>query len=698
MLRAKHLRILLVLAVGCGDDGAPPEEGLGTDGDDTATGGGVTLTGPATGSTTSITDTDPSVGTDSGGGDEVEFVVTIENLSNRTALPTPLSPGAWATHGASARVFMDGEAATPGLETLAENGDPSALANELRARENIGGSGVFDTPRGAGAAGPALPADAFEVTIVASREAPNLSFVTMIAQSNDVFLATPPEGIALFDDQGKAIEATDITSRVMLWDAGTEANEAPAMGRNQAPRQDASNSGPAESGVYPFTHETRGLPIGRAMANVTVEQAGGEFTMVIENVSAEMGAIVTPLSPVFWAVHDESFSFFEDEQARDGLEALAEDGDPSQMVAAHSAAAGVLAAGMQDTPTNAGMPRPADPGERFEIVVTPDADYRWFSFATMVVETNDVFLALPPEGVALVDEQGNPRNTDTIEMEILRQLAAWDAGTEMNEVPGVGLNQAPRQAGPNTGVDEESLMVRRYADAANDLGGAMLGGFMDLEIVGMGDGTFEVTVRNTSAETAYPGLLSPLTWLLHNEAMSLFRAGTAAPLGLEVLAEDGDPMPLFDEVDTADGVMMAGTVAIPDGDAEMRPLEPGEAYVFTVMPEGSARYFDFATMVVPSNDTFAGFGNGGLALLDESGAPRSNAEIANDIAALLRAWDAGTEANQAAAVGPDQAPRQSGPGAGAPQGSGMIRLFEDDPVWIYPTPEEAVRVTIHRRS
>jgi hypothetical protein len=101
---------------------------------------------------------------------------------------------------------------------------------------------------------------------------------------------------------------------------------------------------------------------------------------------------------------------------------------------------------------------------------------------------------------------------------------------------------------------------------------------------------------------------------------------------------------------------------------------------------------------VPSNDTFAAFGNGGIALLDEFGAPRSDGEIASDIGLMLRAWDAGTEANQASAAGRDQAPYQSGPNVGATEGNGKIRLAEGDPVWVYPMLEESIRVTIHPRQ
>ena len=33
-------------------------------------------------------------------------------------------------------------------------------------------------------------------------------------------------------------------------------------------------------------------------------------------------------------------------------------------------------------------------------------------------------------------------------------ILLWDAGTEVNERPGIGLYQAPRQSGPDSGMDE----------------------------------------------------------------------------------------------------------------------------------------------------------------------------------------------------------------------------------------------------
>ena len=61
-------------------------------------------------------------------------------------------------------------------------------------------------------------------------------------------IAPREEGIALFDASGKPV-AGDVTSQILLWDAGTEVNEEPGLGPNQAPLQAAPNTGPAEHGV-----------------------------------------------------------------------------------------------------------------------------------------------------------------------------------------------------------------------------------------------------------------------------------------------------------------------------------------------------------------------------------------------------------------------------------------------------------------
>ena len=66
----------------------------------------------------------------------------------------------------------------------------------------------------------------------------------MFGQSNDLFFGNR-NAISLFDADGKAFSG-DIAPRVELWDAGTEVNEEPGVGANQAPRQKAANTGTTE--------------------------------------------------------------------------------------------------------------------------------------------------------------------------------------------------------------------------------------------------------------------------------------------------------------------------------------------------------------------------------------------------------------------------------------------------------------------
>ena len=184
-----------------------------------------------------------------------QFTVRIENVSNENTLKPSngakvaigLSPGVWLIHGKGEPLFTSGKPDRgKGLESLAEDGDTSALAQSLREQAGVISSGVFNTPVGASAPGDIGPGQAFEFTVSA---APGtwLSFATMLAQSNDLFYAPGSHGIALFA-KGRPI-SRNITSKILLWDAGTEVNEEPGIGPNQAPLQPAPHTGPREHGV-----------------------------------------------------------------------------------------------------------------------------------------------------------------------------------------------------------------------------------------------------------------------------------------------------------------------------------------------------------------------------------------------------------------------------------------------------------------
>lgn len=380
-------------------------------------------------------------------------------------------------------------------------------------------TGVFDTPSGSDAAGPLTPGGSFDFTFNAGPGS-RLYFASMFGQSNDLFYSPDEDGIPIYDGMGMP-RTGDITDQVYLWDAGTEANEEPGAGMNQAPRQEGANTGPADpnDAVRMAENAFGNLPAVEDAIQVSLTHLGGtEFRLRITNIAAadalmtsdgssppvvlspgiwavghqtealftagepvrgmgleglaEDGAaggyheqlaahtgLTSPIAPGVYAVHTGSSVLFSAGalDRGEGLEALAEDGDPSGLAGAVTARSGVTDSGVFNTPEGAAAPAPAFPGESYVFTVTASPGDR-LSLATMLVQTNDLFYAPAEVGLSLFNAAGMPVDGDITGMFLL-----WDAGTEVNEHPGVGPNQAPRQAGPDTGMDEGGL-VRQVND------------------------------------------------------------------------------------------------------------------------------------------------------------------------------------------------------------------------------------------
>ena len=142
------------------------------------------------------------------------FEVSVTNLTNAQ----PLSPIAVIAHDDSYRVFSVGEAATVGLEELAEGGTNGRLFAEAAAD-----SGVFIT---AGSASPVPPGASASIRFtVELDELPNarLSVSTMLVNTNDAF--TGLNGLAIGDlAVGDSRRGSGIA-----YDAGTEANTEEAI-------------------------------------------------------------------------------------------------------------------------------------------------------------------------------------------------------------------------------------------------------------------------------------------------------------------------------------------------------------------------------------------------------------------------------------------------------------------------------------
>jgi hypothetical protein len=205
------------------------------------------------------------------------FKVRIENISSAdgqrasdgTRWPFALSPGLWVVDGKSDPLFSAGKKSRAnGLVAQAEDGNPEMLLKSIEAHHaTLMSHGIFNTPVGASAPGPIGPGAAYEFNVSAA-PGMKLMFTTMFGQSNDLFYA-PAKAIPLFDLKGRPVSG-DLTSNIMLWDAGTEVNQEPGVGPDQAPRQKAPNTGAPESKTVGAVSDQFNYPKTSEVIRVTI--------------------------------------------------------------------------------------------------------------------------------------------------------------------------------------------------------------------------------------------------------------------------------------------------------------------------------------------------------------------------------------------------------------------------------------------
>ncbi len=178
-------------------------------------------------------------------------------------------------------------------------------------------------------------------------------------------------------------------------------------------------------------------------------------TISITNEQPGDGLYLTPLLTV---LHGGTFDPFDvGEEASLALEELAEEGDPSLLIAeARENEANVIVSpgGFPGAPV-------IDPGETASISVHADPfSNRFLSFFSMVIPSNDSFIGNDnPMAYEVFDALGH--FTGGLEISVFAS-DIWDAGTEVNAVAGNGegaafaVNGGPR----GSGADEGGVVTR----------------------------------------------------------------------------------------------------------------------------------------------------------------------------------------------------------------------------------------------
>ncbi len=187
-------------------------------------------------------------------------------------------------------------------------------------------------------------------------------------------------------------------------------------------------------------------------ASLTASATAAPVTLkvAIESLTPENGTFLTP---VWVGFHDGTFDLYDiGSPAATFLERLAEDGNNGPLSTAFAASGAGVVDGTIPGPGGA-----IGPGEKATMLFTVDdsqASSRYFSYAAMVVPSNDAFISNDnPLAVEIFDADGNFLGADFIVL----GSAVRDAGTEVNdEIP---MNTALfGQTTPNTGVDENGVV------------------------------------------------------------------------------------------------------------------------------------------------------------------------------------------------------------------------------------------------
>lgn len=132
---------------------------------------------------------------------------------------------------------------------------------------------------------------------------------------------------------------------------------------------------------------------------------------------------------------------------------------------------------------------------------------------------------------------------------------------------------------------------------------------------------YAVTITNlTRGQVITPALIAA-----HTEDFSLFEVGQPASPALATLAEEGNVMPLANQLST--------NLAVQNIAAGTGPLLPGQSATIRIAASGNARYLSAVAMLAVTNDAF--FAIRGLRLPD----------AAKPITVEAAAYDAGSEAN-----------------------------------------------------
>lgn len=216
-----------------------------------------------------------------------------------------------------------------------------------------------------------------------------------------------------------------------------------------------------------------------ALAAATALAMPAHATTLSITVTNEQGPGGLFFTPFLTAFHDGSYDTFNPGEAvRPEVEQIAEEGivaDEIGFINGLNGGAGFttgVVTGPDGFGSGEGQPPVLDPGESSTITLDVDEMSEvFFSFASMVIPSNDFFLSAPdPEAFRIFDDAGNFVLDGPISV-VADQV--WDAGTEVNDGNGAAFRGADPSdevlvEDPEPSTDENGVAV--LANTLDDAG------------------------------------------------------------------------------------------------------------------------------------------------------------------------------------------------------------------------------------